>query len=198
MSPDPRDRRKRKKPQPKRPAVRTGPSPDDPHDVVYFKRHRADDASQSEPGRDALNSYPAKVRATMRAALIAVASAPPKRFVGGGYWEAMKGDMTGWFELRVDGPGRHHSGCSACSTTRRKASTSHSWSSSTDGTSPSEPRCRTLTTPLSVAWVTSTAAGTHGRWPEIRPGSWTSACATCRDGEQASSRPRSGLQGAAP
>lgn len=44
----------------------------------------------------------------MRAALIAVAAAPPKRFAGGGYWEAMKGDMTGWFELRVDGPGRHH------------------------------------------------------------------------------------------
>ena len=44
----------------------------------------------------------------MRAALIAVASPPPKRFAGGGYWEAMKGDMTGWFELRVDGPGRHH------------------------------------------------------------------------------------------
>ena len=31
-----------------------------------------------------------------------------KRFAGGGYWEAMKGEMTGWFELRVDGPGRHH------------------------------------------------------------------------------------------
>lgn len=44
----------------------------------------------------------------MRAALIAVASAPPKRFAGGGYWEALKGAMTGWFELRVDGPGRHH------------------------------------------------------------------------------------------
>ena len=44
----------------------------------------------------------------MRAALIAVASAPPKRFAGGGYWEAMKGDMSGWFELRADGPGRHH------------------------------------------------------------------------------------------
>ena len=108
MSPDPRDRRKRKKPQSKRPAVRTGPSPDDPHDVVYLKRHRADDPSEPEPGREALNSYPAKVRATMRAALIAVASAPPKRFAGGGYWEAMKGDMAGWFELRVDGPGRHH------------------------------------------------------------------------------------------
>lgn len=108
MSPDPRDRRKPKKAQPKRPAVRTGPSPDDVHEVVYFKRHRGDDPSQAAPGRDALNSYPAKVRATMRAALIAVASAPPKRFSGGGYWEAMKGDMTGWFELRVDGPRRHH------------------------------------------------------------------------------------------
>jgi len=78
------------------------------HDIVYFQRHKADDPIKSSPGRDALNAYPAKVRATMRAALIAVATAPPKRFTGGGYWEAMKGDMTGWFELRVDGPGRHH------------------------------------------------------------------------------------------
>lgn len=55
-----------------------------------------------------MNSDPAKVRATMRAALTAVATAPPRRFAGGGYWEAMKGDMTGWFEVRVKGPGRHH------------------------------------------------------------------------------------------
>jgi hypothetical protein len=44
----------------------------------------------------------------MRAVLIAVAAAPPKRFSGGGYWEAMKGEMKGWFEVRVDGPKRHH------------------------------------------------------------------------------------------
>ncbi len=44
----------------------------------------------------------------MRAALVAVATAPPKRFSGGGYWEAMKGEMSGWFELRIDGPRRHH------------------------------------------------------------------------------------------
>jgi hypothetical protein len=75
---------------------------------VYFQRHKSDDPTQATPGREALNSYPTKVRATMRAALIAVATAPPKRFAGGGYWEAMKGEMTGWFELRVDGPGRHH------------------------------------------------------------------------------------------
>lgn len=108
MSPDPRDRRRRMKPPSKPLAVRTGPSTDDPHEVVFFKRHRSDDVAEAEPGRAALSSYPAKVRATMRAALVAVASAPPKRFAGGGYWEAMKGDMTGWFELRVDGPGRHH------------------------------------------------------------------------------------------
>lgn len=44
----------------------------------------------------------------MRALLITVASVPPKRFAGGGYWEAMKGDMAGWFEVRVNGPSRHH------------------------------------------------------------------------------------------
>jgi len=53
-------------------------------------------------------SYPTKVRATMRAVLAEVAASPPKRFAGGGYWEAMKGDMSGWFEVRVDGPKRHH------------------------------------------------------------------------------------------
>jgi hypothetical protein len=46
---------------------------------------------------------PVKVRATMRAVLVAVAEAPPHRFAGGGCWEAMKGDMAGWFEVRVDG-----------------------------------------------------------------------------------------------
>ncbi|MFI5906889.1 hypothetical protein [Dactylosporangium sp. NPDC051541] len=44
----------------------------------------------------------------MRAVLVAVAAAPPKRFAGGGYWEAMHGMMTGWFEVRVNGPDRHH------------------------------------------------------------------------------------------
>jgi hypothetical protein len=88
--------------------VRFGPSPEDAHDIVFFRRHRDDDPNEGEPGRDALNSYPVQVRAKMRAVLVAVASAPPKRFSGGGYWEAMKGDMRGWFEIRVDGPKRHH------------------------------------------------------------------------------------------
>ncbi|GEP34107.1 hypothetical protein NSZ01_18750 [Nocardioides szechwanensis] len=83
MSPDPRDRRKRKKSPPKMPAVRTGPSPDDPHEVVYFRSHRDDDDDTAAPGREVLNSWPTKVRATMRAVLVAVAAAPPKRFAGG-------------------------------------------------------------------------------------------------------------------
>lgn len=98
-------KKRKKKPVP---SVRTGPSPDDAHRIVYVKRHAEDDPGQSEPGRDALRSWPASVRAKANAVLIAVATAPPKRFSGGGYWEAMKGDMSGWFEVRVDGPKRHH------------------------------------------------------------------------------------------
>jgi hypothetical protein len=90
------------------PAVRTGPSPDDEHQIVFFRRHKDDDPQQPTPGREALDGYPTTVRAKMRAALVAVATAPPKRFSGGGYWEAMKGEMSGWFELRIDGPRRHH------------------------------------------------------------------------------------------
>src|SRR5579863_4623562 len=109
MSPDARSRRRRSQPaRPTNTPIRTGPSSDDAHDVAFFRRHQDDAPDQSAPGRNFLNSCPPKVRATMRAVLIEVAAAPPKRFAGGGYWEAMKGEMTGWFEVRVDGPRRHH------------------------------------------------------------------------------------------
>lgn len=81
---------------------------DDAHDVVFFRRHMDDDAQQTEPGRQALNSWPVSVRAKARAVLTAVAAAPPSRFAGGGYWESMRGDMNGWFEIRIDGAKRHH------------------------------------------------------------------------------------------
>jgi hypothetical protein len=35
----------------------------------------------------------------MAAVLTAVAAAPPHRFSGGGYWEAMHGEMTGYCEV---------------------------------------------------------------------------------------------------
>ena len=108
MSPDQRSRKRRTNPGRSQQVLRTRPSSDDAHDVVYFKRHHADDSSEAVPGQEFLAGCPTKVRATMRAVLVAVAAAPPKRYSGGGYWEAMKGDMTGWFEVRVDGPKRHH------------------------------------------------------------------------------------------
>lgn len=111
MSPDKRARQQARKKKTTSDVVRirAKPSSNDAHEIVYFKRHRDDDADESIPGRVFLReTCPAKVRATMNAALIAVAAAPPKRFAGGGYWEAMKGEMSGWFEVRVDGPNRHH------------------------------------------------------------------------------------------
>ncbi|MBD0022146.1 MAG: hypothetical protein IDH24_09600 [Gordonia sp.] len=76
-------------------------SSDAPHEVKFYKRHRDDDKVQTIPGLDALLGFPVKVRARLLATLSAVAKAPPKRFAGGGQWEAMHGDMTGYFEARV-------------------------------------------------------------------------------------------------
>lgn len=110
MSPDGRDKaRAKKKPKPRaQPVARTRPSSDDLHEIVYFKRAADDDPGQSAPGREFLRSCPTNVRVTMRAVLVDVATAPPKRYSGGGYWEAMKDAMKGFYEVRVDGPKRHH------------------------------------------------------------------------------------------
>lgn len=108
MASDKRGRRSPRKTSINQPQVRVNPSSDDPHDIVYFKRHVDDDPGQSTPGREFLRGCPTSVRAKLTAVLTQVAAAPPKRFSGGGYWEAMKGDMSGWFEVRGDGPGRRH------------------------------------------------------------------------------------------
>lgn len=103
MSPDKRPRAKSRGSSP--PAVahcRTGPSADDAHEIVYFRC-----ADGRLPGREYIEALPVKARAKIRAVLIAVAAAPPKRFAGGGYWEAMHGEMTGWFEIRCDIRPRH-------------------------------------------------------------------------------------------
>ena len=83
-------------------------SSDDPHHITYFRRHLDDDPDERTPGREFLRRCPPKVRATMSAVLVAVANAPPKRYAGGGYWEDMRAPMNGFFEVRVDGPRRHH------------------------------------------------------------------------------------------
>lgn len=79
--------------------VRKGPSANDAHDIVYYLAEGG-----TRPAADFLDSIPPRVAARIRAAVIAVATAPPSKFAGGGLWEAMHGDMTGWFEIRVDGP----------------------------------------------------------------------------------------------
>src|SRR5438067_178871 len=76
--------------------------------VHFFQRHAADDPTRAVPARAFLDACPTKVSATMIAVVRAVADAPPPAFSGGGKWEAMHGKMGGVYEVRVDGPSRHH------------------------------------------------------------------------------------------
>lgn len=112
MSPDRVDRRSKRRPAQKAngalAAVRTGLSIDDAHEIHYFRRHPDDEPEQAAPARDYLKTCDGNVRAKFAAALVAVAAAPPHKFAGGGYWEAMHGDMTGWYEVRVNGRNRSH------------------------------------------------------------------------------------------
>jgi hypothetical protein len=71
--------------------------------VVYYKK-----ADGDIPGEIFLDSCPVGVEAKIQAVLSAVAEAPPPSFSGGGMWEAMHGDMTGYYEVRVNGPKREH------------------------------------------------------------------------------------------
>ena len=86
----------------------SGPARSAPWRIHFFKRHVADDPSQSVPARDFLQTCPTKVEATILAVVKAGAEAPPPAFSGGGKWEAMHDDMAGFYEVRVDGPQRRH------------------------------------------------------------------------------------------
>lgn len=70
-------------------------------DIIFYAT-----ADGSVPGANFLDGCPPKVRGTILAVLDAVAAAPPPAFSGGGKWEAMHGDMGGYYEIRVTGPGR--------------------------------------------------------------------------------------------
>jgi hypothetical protein len=108
VTPDKRPPSKRRKKDGRVLSARTGPNAGDHYEIVYFKRQKKDDPTQPMPGQEYLNSCPTSIRAQMRAVLVAVAAAPPPQFTGGGKWEAMHGSMTGYFEVRIDGPGRTH------------------------------------------------------------------------------------------
>jgi hypothetical protein len=72
-----------------------------PWSVIYYLA-----ASGLAPALDFLSGCSPAIRAQFVAVLDAVAAAPPPRFSGGGLWEAMHGDMSGWYEIRVTGPKR--------------------------------------------------------------------------------------------
>lgn len=74
----------------------------DPFEVVYFEG----ETGKLPKPRDFLATCPTSVKAKFFAVLKAVSEAPPPKFSGGGYWEAMHGDMAGWYEIRLSGPGR--------------------------------------------------------------------------------------------
>lgn len=61
---------------------------------------------KSVPSIEFLDACPTGIDAQFAAVLDAVAAAPPPQFSGGGKWEAMHGDMGGWYEIRLTGPRR--------------------------------------------------------------------------------------------
>jgi Txe/YoeB family toxin of Txe-Axe toxin-antitoxin module len=69
--------------------------------VVYYET-----ATGEVPAEEFLDGCPATVDARFAAVLETVRSAPPPQFSGGGYWEAMHGDMGGYYEIRLTGRGR--------------------------------------------------------------------------------------------
>jgi hypothetical protein len=79
-----------------------------PWSIHFFKRRLEDDPKESVPARDFLDRCPTRVAAKLIAVVKAVADAPPPMFSGGGKWEAMHGEMNGFYEVRADGPKRHH------------------------------------------------------------------------------------------
>lgn len=75
-------------------------------DVVLFQRHKDDDPAKRCPGEEFLDQCPDSVRADLIAIIDAVAESPPPQFSGGGMWEAMHGEMSGFYEARTRGPDR--------------------------------------------------------------------------------------------
>lgn len=75
------------------------------HEIVYFAGPMP---GRLDLPRQFVLGCPEQVQAKMFRILVEVAKAPPKRFAGGGYWEAMSGDMRGWHELRADYRGIHY------------------------------------------------------------------------------------------
>lgn len=64
--------------------------------VAYYKTRKG-----KIPAEGFLDGLPTRVEARIDAVLEAVRAAPPPKFSGGGFWEAMHGEMGGYYEIRV-------------------------------------------------------------------------------------------------
>ena len=69
-------------------------------DPQFFKRTDPK-ADPAVPARAWLGAVPDAVEAEIMATIDAVAQGPPPQFRGGLRYQAMHGDMTGWFEVRT-------------------------------------------------------------------------------------------------
>ena len=78
--------------------------PNDPYRVVFY----APESGATPLGEEYLNSCPRGIRGRFLTSLVAISEAPPFRFSGGGLWEAMHGEMTGWFEVRINSNKSNH------------------------------------------------------------------------------------------
>lgn len=76
--------------------------------IYFFQRHPSDDPRRSVPAQEYLDACTPQARAKLLAALKEVASAPPPKHRGYGRWEAMHGNMGGFYEIRADGVKRRH------------------------------------------------------------------------------------------
>jgi hypothetical protein len=126
--------------------------PAEPWAVRVFQRHPDDDPDERCPSEDFLNTEcPDSVRDDLIAIIDAVAASPPPQFTGGGMWEAMHGQMSGFYEARTRGPDRR----------KRQASTAPQSSSSPASPSLSALPSLPLTTLASKHSATNIAVALH-------------------------------------
>ena len=72
---------------------------DESWDVVYYRQ-----ADGRVPAIDFLDGCPIKLQARFDAVLDDIGAAPPPRYSGGGFWEAMHGDMGGFYTASSSSP----------------------------------------------------------------------------------------------
>lgn len=79
-----------------------------PWRINFFQRAQSDDPNESIPALNFLEQLLGKIEGQILDVLHAVAEAPPPAFAGGRKWKAMRGEMAGIYEVRVQSEGRNH------------------------------------------------------------------------------------------